>query len=202
MIRSVILDLSATQRAVLDRPIRRLSQLSARPKVAAGDDIAAGSGDLFITENQDHAMAARQNGATVWTVQPGSGELDHWVDLPLALAFANGTLDELRKELTERPELQRHAISSLSWTPQGDATGSTDDGKPIFATAGPDGETPQVFVGPEAESRESEARVYLQTLLANNQVSLTGDLGSGQTHTLTNSEGRRPVLRRRGFYSR
>src|SRR5262249_9809991 len=144
MDRRVIVDLSATRRAALDRPIRRLAQLSAKPEVVAGEDISAGSGDLFITENQDHAMAARQNGATVWTVQPGLGELDRWDDLPLALTFANGTLDELRKELTERPELQNHAISSLSWTPGGDATGSTDDGKPMFATAGPDGETPQV----------------------------------------------------------
>ena len=80
-------------------------------------------------------MVAAQNGATVWTVEPGSGELDRWEDLPLALAFLAGTLAEVRKLLSKRPELKGRPIGSLAWTPQGDVVGSTDDGMPIFATA-------------------------------------------------------------------
>src|SRR5262249_1447509 len=155
--------------------------------------VVAHAGDLYITTSPDRAMAAAQNGATVWTVEPGSGELSSWADLPLALAFLTGTLAEVRKVLIERPELKGRSISALAWTPQGDVTGSTDNGTPIFATAGPDGETPQVFVGDEAKSREEEARLFAQTLIANNQVSSNDTLGRGQTHTLTNDQDRRPV---------
>ena len=127
---------------------------------------------------------AAEKGARVWRVQDGFGELNKWDDLPLALAFANGTLAELRKVLTEGPELEDHTLDGLSWTPQGDAIGSTDDGRSIFATAGPDGGMPQVFVGQEAESRQREAQLFAQTLMANDQLSRTGRLAPGQTHTL------------------
>jgi hypothetical protein len=202
MVRRIVLDLSAKQREALNNTLQRLSRSPEKPEIVAAEDVEVGDGDLFITEDQDHAMAAAQKGATVWRVQPGFGELNQWEDLPLSMAFLNGTLDELRQVLTERPELQGHKISSLSWTSQGYASGSTDDGNPIFVTAGPDGETPQIFLGPEAEARQAEAQRFAQTLMANEQVSKTGNLGPGQTHTLTDGQGRRPILKRGRFYLR
>ena len=202
MINRVVLDLSTEQRTKLDHTIQSLSELSAKPEIAVGEHLKTKPGDLFITKSNDHAMVAAQNGATVWTVEPGSGELDRWEDLPLALGFLAGTLAEVRNLLSKRPELKGRPIGSLAWTPQGDVVGSTDEGMPIFATAGPDGETPQVFVKEEAKSREAEARSFAQTLIANDQVSLSGTLGPGQTHTLTNEQDRRPVFRRRRFSSR
>src|SRR4030095_13681539 len=135
MIRRVVLDLSTEQRTKLDHTLQHLSQLSAKPEIAVGEHLQAKPGDLFITKSNDHAMAAAQNGATVWRVEPGSGELDRWEDLPLALAFLAGTLAEVRNVLSDRPELKDRHIGSLAWTPQGDVLGSTDDGMPVFATA-------------------------------------------------------------------
>ena len=199
MVSKLVLDLSIAEREALDSMILRLSRLSTKPAVVIAGIAETGSGDLFITENQDRAMAAAQRGATVWTVQSGTGELAAWEDLPLALAFANGTLDELKQVLTERPELQGHTIDTLSWTRDGNVVGSVDRGQPIFATAGPDGETPQVFLGQDARSREREAAMFTQTLSANRQLSPTDTLEPGQTHHLTNSKGRRPVLKRDRF---
>jgi hypothetical protein len=186
----------------MDRTIRSLSQLSGDRNITIGQNVEAEPGDLLVTESQERAMAAAQRGATVWRVEPASGELDGWGDLPLALAFLGGTLDDVKKALSERPELEERPIGAAAWTPQGDVVGSTDNGKAIFATAGPDGETPEVFVGDEAKSREAEARSFAQTLIANDQVSTSGALGPGQTHTLTNSQGRRPEFRRRRFSTR
>src|SRR5215831_1147607 len=193
MVRRVVLDLSAKEREALKNNLQRLFRSPDMPEIVNAEDVEVGGGDLFITGDQDHAMSAEQKGATVWRVQPGFGELNQWEDLPLSIAFLNGTLNELRQVLIARPELQGHQISSLSWTPQGDASGSTDDGNPIFVTAGPDGETPQIFLGTEAEARQVEAQRFAQTLMANEQVSKTGNLGPGQTHTLTDGQGRRPI---------
>ncbi len=200
MVKRLVLDLTASEGEALDSKLQRLSSLSMKPEVVVGRDVRLGPGDLLVTNDDDRAVAAVQSGATAWRVRPGTGELDSWDDLPLAIAFANGTLDDFREALNQRPELKGETIRSISWTPNGDVTGLTSPGTPLFATAGPRGETPQIFLGTDAEEREKAARTFMQTLIDNQQVSTAGNLTSGQTHTLTDGEGRRPVLKRERFY--
>lgn len=194
----LVLDLSDVQKEALISMIQRLSSLVPKPEIVVGKDVELHSGDLLVTEDSDHTATAVQ-GARVWRVQAGVGELETWDDLPLAWAFAHGTLEELTPVLAERPELGGESIRSLAWTPKGDVTGTTNQGTPIFATAGPDGENPQVFVGPEALEREKEAHLYVRSLIDNGRVSQGEPPGPGQTHVQTKSKAGRPILRRDRF---
>ena len=193
----VVLDASSADRAVLGGVAQHLSRLSNEPEVVVGVEAAAG--DLLVTDLSDHAAAAVARGARAWQVSAGTGELERWEDLPLAMAFAGGTLSDVEQSLAGRAELGGESIATLSWTPQGDVSGTTNRGTPVFATAGPDGETPQVFIGATARSREAAAASFAQTLTANAQVARSGELTSGQTHSLTDHGSRRPVLKRQRF---
>src|ERR1041385_5898668 len=105
----LVLDSASGKREMLDRLVQRLSSLSSKPEVVIDHNVALSSADLFVTDDEAHAMRAAENGATAWTVRQGTGELETWGDLPLAVAFATGTLDDVARVIADRPELRGEA---------------------------------------------------------------------------------------------
>jgi hypothetical protein len=194
--KKIVIDVGASDRAALERALKGISRTYENIEVIPGDKSDHVSPDIFITENPDRAAATAKltSSVRIILVKSQTGELEKWDDLALALAFLNGSIDELRRALTGRPEFRDKKFVELSWTSYGDATGLVDNAVPFFISAGADGENPEIFFGPAADERKAESRLFTDTLIANNKISLDGTLKSGQTYTLS-TEGQRPVLR-------
>ena len=121
----------------------------------------------------------------------------------MAVAFANGALSDVQSILEEILASKGLTLKSLAWTSDGHAVGEANangQAMPVFATAGPDGENPQVFTGSEAQDRQAAAALFTSSLVASEAIATDEGLLPGQTHVLSAEGDRRPRLERQRLY--